>query len=39
MQGSAIVDKEGVPIHAGDHVYTRFRGGRREGEVYFCISK
>lgn len=26
-------DKHGQEIHLDDHVYTRIRGGRREGEV------
>lgn len=28
-----IRSKEGVPIEEGDHVYTKIRGGRHEGEV------
>jgi len=26
-------DKKGEPIEVGDHVYTKIRGGRREGDV------
>ncbi len=26
-------DKHGNPIHEGDHVYTKIRGGHREGDV------
>lgn len=28
-----IKDKNGNAIHPGDHVYTKIRGGRHEGEV------
>ncbi len=28
-----VRDKHGEPIKEGDYVYTRIRGGRREGEV------
>ncbi|KAK4466066.1 hypothetical protein QBC42DRAFT_282733 [Cladorrhinum samala] len=28
-----LKDKNGEPIHVGDHVYARSRGGRHEGEV------
>jgi len=28
-----IKDKDGVPINEGDAVWTKFRGGKREGEV------
>ncbi|KZF25509.1 hypothetical protein L228DRAFT_244365 [Xylona heveae TC161] len=28
-----VEDKHGEAIYEGDHVYTRIRGGRHEGEV------
>ncbi|KAF8421606.1 hypothetical protein EV426DRAFT_565201 [Tirmania nivea] len=28
-----VRDRTGSPIHPGDHVETRFRGGKREGMV------
>jgi hypothetical protein len=28
-----VHSKEGAPIHEGDHVKTKYRGGRREGDV------
>lgn len=28
-----IKDKQGQPIEEGTHVYTKFRGGRHEGDV------
>lgn len=28
-----VKSKQGEPIHEGDHVYTRIRGGSHEGEV------
>ncbi|KAI9694308.1 MAG: hypothetical protein M1820_009032 [Bogoriella megaspora] len=28
-----VHSKEGEPIEEGDHVYTKIRGGRREGDV------
>jgi len=34
-----IKDKEGKPIHAGDTVYTRIRGGGREGKVEAVYDK
>lgn len=30
---SPVKDKAGKPIEHGDHVWTRIRGGRREGDV------
>lgn len=30
-----IKDKYGNAIHQGDHVYTKIRGGRHEGEVTY----
>lgn len=33
MDSQAITDKEGEPIHVGDTVYTKIRGGSRQGEV------
>jgi hypothetical protein len=37
-QGTGIVDKHGAPIHTGDEVVTKFRGGKRTGIVSdsFC---
>ncbi|KZP22343.1 hypothetical protein FIBSPDRAFT_859646 [Athelia psychrophila] len=37
--GSNIIDKDGVPIHAGDQVYTKFRGDKREGQVEALYDK
>jgi hypothetical protein len=34
-----IKDKEGEPIHVGDTVYTRIRGGGREGQVEVIYDK
>ncbi|KIM83461.1 hypothetical protein PILCRDRAFT_819708 [Piloderma croceum F 1598] len=34
-----IKDKEGEAIHAGDTVYTKIRGGGREGEVETVYDK
>lgn len=31
--GDDIVSKNGETIQEGDHVYTRIRGGRHEGDV------
>ncbi|OCL01345.1 hypothetical protein AOQ84DRAFT_306896 [Glonium stellatum] len=28
-----VLSKDGELIHEGDHVYTRIRGGRHEGDV------
>lgn len=28
-----VNSKQGEPIQEGDHVYTRIRGGRHEGDV------
>ena len=33
-----IVDKQGSPLHEGDKVSTKFRGGKREGEVSLHFS-
>ena len=33
MEASEIKDKHGNPIHEGDYVFTRIRGGSHEGEV------
>lgn len=35
---TTVKDKHGAPIQEGDHVYTRVRGGRHEGEV-FALSQ
>ncbi|KAI9667746.1 MAG: hypothetical protein M1821_000563 [Bathelium mastoideum] len=29
----SVQSKEGEPIEKGDHVYTKIRGGRHEGDV------
>ncbi|KAH8742492.1 hypothetical protein F5883DRAFT_656666 [Diaporthe sp. PMI_573] len=28
-----VLSKQGEPIEEGDHVYTKIRGGRHEGDV------
>ncbi|KAK5122042.1 hypothetical protein LTR85_004288 [Meristemomyces frigidus] len=33
-----IKSKEGQPISEGDHVYTKYRGGKHEGEVEAIVS-
>jgi hypothetical protein len=35
-----VVSKQGEPIEKGDHVYTKIRGGRHEGDVrlFPCFS-
>lgn len=33
MPSSQVEDKQGQPIREGDAVWTKIRGGRREGEV------
>ncbi|KAF4414560.1 hypothetical protein FACUT_14182 [Fusarium acutatum] len=35
---SNIKDKQGGTINEGDHVWTRFRGGRREGDVQKIVT-
>ncbi|KAK7699802.1 hypothetical protein SLS64_011414 [Diaporthe eres] len=32
-QEDQVLSKQGEPIEEGDHVYTRIRGGRHEGDV------
>lgn len=32
-QKDQVVSKQGEPINEGDHVYTKIRGGRHEGDV------
>jgi hypothetical protein len=32
-----VEDKQGYPIEAGDTVYTKIRGGKREGQVTFPV--
>jgi hypothetical protein len=34
---SGVQSKDGKPIHKGDHVYTKIRGGRHEGDVSFPV--
>jgi hypothetical protein len=33
-----VSDKTGTPIEVGDTVYTKIRGGKREGEVFVFFS-
>ncbi|PVH91388.1 hypothetical protein DM02DRAFT_545899 [Periconia macrospinosa] len=33
-----VVSKQGLPIEEGDHVYTKIRGGRHEGDVEKIIT-
>ncbi|KAF1811476.1 hypothetical protein P152DRAFT_459413 [Eremomyces bilateralis CBS 781.70] len=33
-----IKSKQGEPIHKGDHVYTKIRGGRHEGDVEKVVT-
>ncbi|KAK5993787.1 hypothetical protein PT974_07224 [Cladobotryum mycophilum] len=35
---SVAKDKNSEPIQEGDHVWTRFRGGRREGNVENIVT-
>lgn len=35
---SQVTDKDSEPIREGDHVYTRIRGGRREGTVEQIVT-
>lgn len=35
---SDLKDKNGEPIHVGDHVFARSRGGRHEGEVEKIVT-
>ncbi|KAI0069804.1 hypothetical protein K474DRAFT_1777144 [Panus rudis PR-1116 ss-1] len=37
-QSPNVKSKEGEPIEVGDNVSTRFRGGKREGEVEAVIT-
>jgi hypothetical protein len=34
-----VEDKKGNPIDEGDRVFTKIRGGKREGEVGISLSK
>jgi hypothetical protein len=34
-----VEDKNGNPIDEGDRVFTKIRGGKREGEVRISLSK
>ncbi|CAI7678457.1 unnamed protein product [Penicillium pancosmium] len=38
MEHSDIDDKHGNPIHQGDYVFTRIRGGSHEGKVEEVIT-
>jgi hypothetical protein len=33
-----VFSKQGDPIHEGDHVYTKIRGGRHEGNVSSIVA-
>ncbi|EON62673.1 hypothetical protein W97_01897 [Coniosporium apollinis CBS 100218] len=33
-----VKSKEGEPINEGDHVYTKYRGGRHEGDVEKIVT-
>jgi len=33
-----VLSKQGEPIDEGDHVYTKIRGGRHEGDVCGATS-
>ncbi|KAL1635460.1 hypothetical protein SLS58_010217 [Diplodia intermedia] len=37
-QQQPVKSKEGQPIDEGDHVYTRIRGGRHEGDVEAVVT-
>ncbi|KAA8619578.1 hypothetical protein PtrSN002B_002233 [Pyrenophora tritici-repentis] len=37
--GDDIMSKNGETIQEGDHVYTKIRGGRHEGDVLFTDQK
>ncbi|KAM0818659.1 hypothetical protein AB5N19_04471 [Seiridium cardinale] len=38
MPSQSIHDKTGEPIEEGDHVYTKIRGGRHEGDVEKIVT-
>ncbi|KAF2184451.1 hypothetical protein K469DRAFT_709213 [Zopfia rhizophila CBS 207.26] len=33
-----VLSKQGEPIEEGDHVYTKIRGGRHEGDVEKIVT-
>jgi len=33
-----VEDKKGNPIEVGDTVFTKIRGGKREGEVTYSVD-
>jgi hypothetical protein len=33
-----VLSKQGEPIQEGDHVYTKIRGGRHEGDVEKVVT-
>ncbi|KAF2742541.1 hypothetical protein M011DRAFT_472132 [Sporormia fimetaria CBS 119925] len=33
-----ITSKQGEPIQEGEHVYTKYRGGRHEGDVSIILA-
>lgn len=35
MPAEEVLSKQGEPIEPGDHVYTKIRGGRHEGDVRY----
>ncbi|KAI2777846.1 hypothetical protein F4815DRAFT_274097 [Daldinia loculata] len=38
MSPAQVKDKQGQPIREGDTVWTKARGGRREGKVYRVVE-
>ncbi|KAJ5197714.1 uncharacterized protein N7498_006831 [Penicillium cinerascens] len=38
MDRDNVSDKNGEPIHEGDYVYTRIRGGTHEGKVEEIVT-
>ncbi|KAJ6114457.1 hypothetical protein N7486_000235 [Penicillium sp. IBT 16267x] len=38
MDHDNVSDKNGEPIHEGDYVYTRIRGGTHEGKVEEIVT-
>ena len=38
MPSDVLKDKNNEPIHEGDHIFARSRGGRHEGEVEKIVA-
>lgn len=38
MSSNELKDENGEPIHEGDHVFARSRGGRHEGDVEKVVT-